>query len=84
MADNPDYILELNGHVISDKQKNDLQDNFNSRPYISVYFECCSVYNRIYKNKQGTAYVGWCPKCTKKVQVKVGSGGVNCRIFTAK
>lgn len=53
------------------------------RPFISVMFECCRVYARVYKNKEGTAYVGWCPRCTRQVKVKVGPGGGNNRMFTA-
>ena len=46
-------------------------------------FECCNVYGRIYKNKEGTAYVGKCPKCLKNVMVKVGKEGTNNRFFRA-
>lgn len=48
-----------------------------------VYFECCRVYQRVYRNKLGTAYVGWCPKCARKIEVGIGPGGTDCRSFTA-
>ncbi len=54
------------------------------KKFISVMFKCCNVYNRIYINKEGTAYTGCCPKCLKRVNVKVGPGGVDCRFFEAK
>ena len=48
-----------------------------------MHFKCCNVYARIYLNKDGTAFVGWCPKCTAKVGVKVSPVGTNARFFAA-
>ncbi|MBU8934869.1 MAG: hypothetical protein KOO62_12850 [candidate division Zixibacteria bacterium] len=53
------------------------------RPFIGMYFKCCRVYSRIYLNKGGNAFVGWCPKCTAKTSVRVSPTGSNDRIFTA-
>lgn len=53
------------------------------RPYVSVHFECCNVYNHIYINHDRTAYVGWCPKCAAKVEVKISPFGSNDRFFRA-
>lgn len=53
------------------------------RHFLGIMFECCNVYGRIYKNKEGTAYVGKCPKCLKNVMVKVGKEGTNNRFFRA-
>jgi hypothetical protein len=83
MDEERDYILELGGKRIEENTAED-SSAAQGRPYISVLFECCDVYNRVYKNREGTAYVGWCPKCVRKVTVKVGSEGVNCRFFRAK
>jgi hypothetical protein len=51
------------------------------RPFLSVNFACCSVYQRIYRNVEGTAYVGHCPKCGKSVRFPVGPGGTEARQF---
>ncbi len=51
------------------------------RKFLSVMFECCNVYARIYVNKDNTAYVGYCPKCYKRVNIPIGPGGTSCRSF---
>lgn len=52
--------------------------------YLGIMFDCCNVYGRIYKNKEGTAYVGRCPRCMRSVRVPVGKGGTNRRFFRAE
>jgi hypothetical protein len=83
MDEAQDYILELGGKKVEENLAEE-SSRATDRPYISVLFECCDVYNRIYKNRAGDAYVGWCPKCARKVAVKIGAGGVSSRFFRAK
>lgn len=52
-----------------------------SRPYLSVRFDCCKVYLRIYRNADGKRYSGRCPRCGKQVNFLVGEGGTNARFF---
>jgi hypothetical protein len=54
------------------------------RPFIGMYFKCCHVYARIYLNRQGTAFVGWCPKCACRAEVRVSPHGSKDRFFTAE
>jgi len=53
-----------------------------SRPYISVHFACCGVYQRVYRDPDGAQYAGRCPRCGKAVRFPVGSGGTSARCFT--
>lgn len=53
------------------------------RRWLGIQFDCCGVYARIYRNGAGSAYVGWCPQCTRRIQVPIGPGGTDTRFFTA-
>jgi hypothetical protein len=61
-------------------EKGESQD---SRPFLGVMFECCHVYARIFRNKQGTAYEGHCPRCMRRLAIPIGPGGSPNRFFTA-
>ena len=55
----------------------------DKRRFLGVSFDCCSAYARIYVNKQGTAYVGNCPRCAKRVEFLIGAEGTSSRFFRA-
>jgi hypothetical protein len=51
------------------------------RPWLGVRFLCSGAYQRVYRNREGTAYVATCPRCGKSVRFDVGPGGTNQRFF---
>ena len=53
------------------------------RAFIGVNFKCCKVYSRIYLNAKGDRFVGWCPRCLKKVEILVSKNGCRDRFFEA-
>ncbi len=54
-----------------------------AKSFLGVHFTCCEVYARIYPNRGVTAYVGYCPRCAKRVSFEIGHGGTDARFFTA-
>lgn len=54
------------------------------RRFVGIHFVCCDVYTRIYVNREGTAYRGYCPRCFKPVELKIGPGGTDSRFFTVQ
>jgi hypothetical protein len=54
-----------------------------SRRFVGVHFVCCDVYTRVYVNRDQTAYEGNCPRCGKRVTLRIGPGGTDARFFTA-
>lgn len=54
------------------------------KQFLGIMFDCCNVYARIYKNKEGTHYEGRCPRCARLLKVKIGEGGTGQRFFRAK
>lgn len=75
--------LPANERRSRDSRRDYGQSDKATRPFVGVQFECCSIYARVYKNAAGTAYVGNCPRCAKKIELKIGPGGSSSRFFTA-
>lgn len=85
MPDEPDYYVEISG--IEQQARPDeicrARGGGSKRAWIGVHFQCCDVYTRIYRNREGTAYVGRCPHCLAQVRVRVGPEGTDDRFFVA-
>lgn len=54
------------------------------RPYLSVHFACCGVYQRVYRDPDGKTYQGRCPRCATPVRFVVGKGGTAARTFVVR
>ena len=53
------------------------------RKWLGVLFECCNTYNRLYRNADGTAYEGCCPRCGALLRIPIGPEGTEARFFRA-
>ena len=51
------------------------------RPYLRIMFECCRIYQRIYRHRGGRFYEGRCPKCLRAVRFRIGRSGTPVRDF---
>ena len=72
--------LDLSSDGASHGQKKSSEP---TRRFVGVHFICCDVYTRVYINRDATAYEGNCPKCAKRVKLRIGAGGTSARFFTA-
>lgn len=52
-----------------------------ARPFLSVLFACCGVYQRIYRESDELIYRGACPRCGKHVKFAVRPDGTTARCF---
>ena len=59
-------------------------DRSSKRKFLSIYWKCCHVFSRVYKNEGLNQYQGYCPKCNRKLIVPIGKDGSNRRIFIAE
>jgi hypothetical protein len=80
MTDPRDYKVELSGAATPA----DGSGAPTTRPYLSVHFACCGVYQRVYRDADGKAYRGRCPRCGTPVRFAVGDGGTSARCFIVR
>ena len=80
-ARDPDYLLSVDGLEESAVRSGAA---VATRRWIGVRFDCCNVYQRIYKTRDGRSYRGRCPRCLREVRVRVGPEGTHTRFFSAE
>jgi hypothetical protein len=81
-SDPRDYKLSLSS--IDHAGDGAAAPNAQGRSFLSIHFACCKVYARIYRNSQGTAYAGHCPRCARPVSFRIGEGGTDARAFVVE
>ena len=84
VARDPRDIIDIAG--LSKEEPSGIAPASPSRqptPFLSIWFRCCHVYGRIYRNPTKTAYEGRCPGCGSPVRATIGDGGVDRRLFEA-
>ena len=81
--DEPPYHLEIDGVEDSTPNAHDRQ-SLRSRPWLGIRFDCCGVYTRVYRNPEGTAYCGQCPRCLRRLTLRIGPDGTDARFFAAE
>jgi len=85
VSDTPDYHLEIRALADSAGSKRVSPPGApKGRPWVGIRFECCGAYTRVYRNAEGTAYHGYCPRCGRAVTLRVGEGGTSARFFVAE
>jgi len=85
MSDAPDYHLDIRSMDDSTGRTDGEQPaGLTGRPWVGIRFDCCGAYTRVYRNLEGTAYQGRCPRCGRAVTLRVGEGGTSARFFVAE
>jgi len=53
----------------------------SARPFVGIQWDCCDTYTRVYREADGKSYLARCPRCGKRVRLKVEAGGTDSRFF---
>jgi hypothetical protein len=91
VSDPRDYRIDLSGadRAGDERARTAVRGNVDhltgaNRPFLSVHFACCGVYQRVYRDSDGKTYRGRCPRCARAVTFAVGEGGTSARSFVAR
>ena len=83
MEEPPPFHLDIEGLEQSEEAARGAS-GISGCPWVGVRFDCCGVYTRIYRNPEGTAYHGCCPRCRRNVTLRIGPDGTDARFFVAE
>jgi hypothetical protein len=83
MDESAPYHLDIEG-LEETHAPSDGGGGFRGRSWVGIRFDCCGVYTRVYRSSDGTAYRGSCPRCLRKIRLRVGEGGTSSRFFVAE
>ena len=81
-SDPRDYKLDISG--LNPAADDEPAAPSATRPYLSVLFECCNVYHRVYRNPTDSAYIARCPRCGRTATFPVGQAGTTTRTFRVR
>ena len=81
--DEPPYRIDIEG-IDSSDGTTPAPGGLRDRPWVGIHFECCGAYTRVYRNRDGTAYHGRCPRCLRKLMLRIGPDGTDARFFSAR
>jgi len=84
VSDPRDYKLDLSTTSGAGEHPRTEVRGISDRPFLSVHFACCGVYQRVYRDADGKAYRGRCPRCRTPVTFAVGAGGTASRSFIVR
>jgi hypothetical protein len=82
----PRDIVEIGGRRLSPGKghsNSPVASTGSRRKFLSVWYRCCNVYGRMYRNRAQTVYEGKCPRCGAAVKARIGAQGTNRRTFEA-
>jgi hypothetical protein len=51
------------------------------RPFLRVFFSCCHIYQRVYRDGSGKFYLARCPGCLRRMRIAVSPQGTAARDF---
>ena len=83
-SDPRDYKLDIPSLPNAQPAHGPTAPSAADRPFLSVLFACCNVYQRVYRDPTENAYRGRCPKCGRSVHFRIGQRGTAARFFRAE